>query len=264
LTWTGLDLPRRTTSGLTNVASGVAKGVANGRVSRLLLLSFAGLTLLLLYSGSTIAHQISEENARFLNQIHGFQFMIYLYLGAKHMVTGYDHLLFLFGVIFYLTTLRSIGLYVSLFAIGHSITLILGVLADFSVNVYLIDAIIGLSVVYKAFDNLGGFQRLFGIEQDSRVAVFVFGLFHGLGLATKVQEISLSDDGLVANLLSFNLGVEIGQILALVYLLLLLLIIHRMTASPKVGIITNVVLMTGGFALTTYQLAYYMAPGVTG
>jgi hypothetical protein len=237
---------------------------ATDQAPRTLLFLAVGLAALLFYSGWAISHQISDENARVLNQVTGFQFMIYFYLGAKHMVTGYDHLLFLFGVIFYLTTLRSITLYVSLFAIGHSITLILGVLADFNVNVYLVDAIIGLSVVYKAFDNLGGFKRLFGIEQDSRIAIFVFGLFHGLGLATKVQEITLSDDGLVANLLSFNLGVEIGQFLALVYLLLLLLMIRRKTDNPNVGIVANVLLMAGGFALTTYQLAHYMAPGGTG
>ncbi len=175
------------------------------------------------------------------------------------MVTGYDHLMFLFGVIFYLRTLRSVALYVSLFALGHSITLIVGVLADIQVNVYIIDAIIGLSVVYKAFDNIGGFERIFGITAYNRSAVFIFGLFHGFGLATKLQEMTLSDQGLLANLLSFNLGVELGQILALMYLLLLLSIGQRVTNTPAVGISVNILLMAGGFALTSYQLAYYFA-----
>lgn len=206
---------------------------------------------------SVFSHGISGGDAQFINQNTGFQFVIYLYLGAKHMVTGYDHLMFLFGVIFYLSTLRSVAFYVSLFALGHSVTLIFGVLADVHVNAYIIDAIIGLSVVYKAFDNIGGFERLFGITVNNRNAVFIFGLFHGFGLATKLQEMTLSDQGLIANLLSFNLGVELGQILALMYLLLLLSIGQRISRSPIVGIGVNILLMTGGFVLTTYQLAYY-------
>jgi len=225
---------------------------------RYLALAFSGI-LIILYGTSAFAHGISGGDARFLNQNEGFQFVIYLYLGAKHMVTGYDHLMFLFGVIFYLRTLRSVALYVSLFALGHSITLIVGVLADIQVNVYIIDAIIGLSVVYKAFDNIGGFERIFGITANNRSAVFIFGLFHGFGLATKLQEMTLSDQGLLANLLSFNLGVELGQILALMYLLLLLGIGQRVTNTPAVGISVNILLMAGGFALTSYQLAYYFA-----
>jgi hypothetical protein len=225
-------------------------------LSRQLVLAFA---VLILYGSSIFAHGISGGDAQFINQNEGFQFVIYLYLGAKHMVTGYDHLMFLFGVIFYLSTLRSIALYVSLFALGHSITLLFGVLADIAVNVYIIDAIIGLSVVYKAFDNIGGFEKLFGITPNNRSAVFVFGLFHGFGLATKLQEMSLSKDGLVANLLSFNLGVELGQILALVYLLLMLALCQRITKQATIGIGVNILLMAGGFALTAYQLAYYFA-----
>lgn len=225
---------------------------------RYLALAFSGI-LIILYGTSAFAHGISGGDARFLNQNEGFQFVIYLYLGAKHMVTGYDHLMFLFGVIFYLRTLRSVALYVSLFALGHSITLIVGVLADIQVNVYIIDAIIGLSVVYKALDNIGGFERIFGITANNRSAVFIFGLFHGFGLATKLQEMTLSDQGLLANLLSFNLGVELGQILALIYLLLLLSIGQRITNTPAVGISVNILLMAGGFALTSYQLAYYFA-----
>jgi HupE/UreJ protein len=224
--------------------------------SRVYLLGFLAI-ITLAYGLVANAHGISGGDARFLNQNEGFQFLIYLYLGAKHMVTGYDHLMFLFGVIFYLTTLRSVALYVSLFAIGHSITLIFGVLTDIQVNVYIIDAIIGLSVVYKAFDNLGGFERFFGISANNRSAVFIFGLFHGFGLATKLQEMTLSEDGLLANLLSFNLGVELGQIIALIYLLLLLSISQRITNKPVFGISVNIILMAGGFSLTSYQLAHY-------
>jgi hypothetical protein len=216
-------------------------------------------SIFLLFCASSYGHGISGGDARFINQNEGFHFLTYLYLGAKHMVSGYDHLLFLFGVIFYLTTLRSVALYVSLFAIGHSITLIFGVLSDIHVNVFIIDAIIGLSVVYKAFDNIGGFKQLFGITINNKGAVFIFGLFHGFGLATKLQEMSLSENGLLANLLSFNLGVELGQIFALLYLLLLLNISHRLCKTPTFGISINILLMIGGFALTTYQLALYFA-----
>ena len=221
-------------------------------------LSRYSVTLFLLVSClATYAHGISGADANFVNQVEGFHFFIYLYLGAKHMVTGYDHLMFLFGVIFFLTTLRSVALYVSLFALGHSITLIAGVLADINVNAFLVDAIIGLSVVYKAFDNLGGFSELLGIVPDNRYAIFIFGLFHGFGLATKIQDMHISDSGLVANLLSFNLGVEIGQLLALFYLVLLLRAGTLFFHGPRAGVLVNFLLMAGGFGLTAYQLAHY-------
>ena len=215
--------------------------------------------ILIFFSLDLFSHGISGGDARFVNQNQGFQFFIYVYLGAKHMVTGYDHLMFLFGVIFYLSTLRGVALYVSLFALGHSITLIAGILTDIQVNVYIIDAIIGLSVVYKAFDNIGGFERFFGISPNNRSAVFIFGLFHGLGLATKLQEMTMSAEGLLANLLSFNLGVELGQIVALLYLLLILSLGQRLTKNPGIGIAVSILLMAGGFALTAYQLAYFFA-----
>ena len=161
------------------------------------------------------AHPMDERNAAFVQSIDGFAFWPFLYLGAKHMVTGYDHILFLVGVIFFLYRLRDVVLYVSLFTVGHSITLLLGVLGGLNVNAYFIDAIIGLSVAYKAFENMGGFERLVGFRPNTQAAVLVFGLFHGLGLATKLQEFTVSENGLVANILSFNAGVEVGQILAL-------------------------------------------------
>ena len=218
---------------------------------------FSLVLCLLLGCQAVFAHGISGADASFVSQSEGFQFFTYIYLGAKHMVTGYDHLMFLFGVIFFLTTLRSIAFYVSLFAIGHSITLIAGVLADISMNAYLVDAIIGLSVVYKAFDNIDGFNGLLGVEPDNRYAVFVFGLCHGFGLATKIQDMQISESGLLVNLLSFNLGVEIGQVLALFYLVLLLRAGTLFFHSSRAGLLVNFLLMAGGFGLTAYQLAYY-------
>jgi hypothetical protein len=111
---------------------------------------------------------------------------------------------------------------VSFFTIGHSITLLLGVLADMAINAYLIDAIIALSIVYKGFDNLGGFQRFLGRQPNTKAAVLIFGLFHGFGLASKLQELSFDRTGLLTNLLGFNIGVEIGQFIALALVLFII------------------------------------------
>ncbi|MEX1033391.1 MAG: HupE/UreJ family protein [Cellvibrionaceae bacterium] len=205
------------------------------------------------------AHNISDNNAQFIEGVEGAAIAPFMYLGAKHMVTGYDHLLFLVGVIFFLYKLRDVVLYVTLFTIGHSVTLLLGVLGGLQVNAYLIDAVIGFSIVYKAFENMGGFKKLLGVQPNTRIAVLVFGLFHGLGLATKLQEFSLSKDGLVANIVSFNIGVEIGQILALTAILLLLWQWRRRPSFVKHAFLANTLLMTGGFALAGYQLAGYFA-----
>ncbi len=202
---------------------------------------------------------MSVEDARRIAGKTGWHFGLYAWLGAKHMYTGYDHLLFLVGVIFYLKSLRSIVLYVSLFSIGHSLTLILGVLGEWNVNPYLVDAIIGFSVIYKGFDNLGGFQTAFGAEPpDERVAIGIFGLFHGLGLATKLQELGLHPDGLVANLLSFNLGVELGQILALTVIVLALRLFPAKAKQGTAGQVVNVGLMLGGASLMFYQLLLFL------
>src|SRR5262245_9647701 len=171
--------------------------------------------LALLLPPDALAHNVSKRDAAFVVANQGRAIAAFLYLGAKHMVTGYDHLLFLVGVIFFLYRLKDVVLYVSLFTIGHSTTLLLGVLGHVYANSYIVDAIIGFSVVYKAFDNMDGFKRLFGFEPNTKAAVLIFGLFHGFGLATKLQELSLSQEGLVANIVSFNVGVEIGQFLAL-------------------------------------------------
>jgi hypothetical protein len=187
--------------------------------------------------------------------VSGVLLIPFAYLGAKHMVTGYDHLLFLLGIIFFLYRLKDIGIYVSLFAIGHSTTMILGVLADVSVSAYLIDAIIGLSVVYKGMDNIGAFRRWFGFQPDTRAATLIFGFFHGFGLATKILDYEMSRDGLFPNLLAFNLGVEIGQLLALSAILIAMTYWRRTPSFERHAYTGNVVLMTAGFVLMGYQLA---------
>jgi len=222
-------------------------------------LAVAALAALLLGSAATAAlgHGVEGEDQAFLLRAAGVHVGPYLYLGAKHMVTGYDHLLFLAGVIFFLYRLKDVALYVTLFAIGHSATLLLGVLGGLHVNPYLIDAVIGLSVVYKAFENLGGFRRL-GFEPSTKAAVMVFGLFHGFGLATKLQELAISRDGLVANMISFNIGVELGQLLALSVMLVGFTLWRSMgTSFMRHAFAANVVLMAAGMVLIGYQLTGY-------
>jgi hypothetical protein len=180
-----------------------------------------------------------------------------MYLGAKHMITGYDHLLFLVGVIFFLFRPRDVVLYVTLFTLGHSVTLLAGVLLGIHANAYLIDAVIGFSVVYKAFDNMDGFKRFLGYQPNMRLAVLTFGLFHGFGLATKLQDFSLPQRGLVTNIVSFNIGVEIGQVLALTAVLLALTSWRTRPGFARHAFATNTALMTGGFLLMGRQLAGY-------
>lgn len=216
---------------------------------------FMALTLLL--SQAALAHGVAEGDQGYIEQTTGPQIGAFLYLGAKHMVTGYDHLLFLFGVIFFLYRMREVAAYVTLFAIGHSTTLIAGVLLGTHVSAYLVDAVIGLSVVYKALDNLGAYRRWFGFQPNTKAAVLIFGFFHGFGLATKLQDFSLSPDGLVVNLLAFNVGVEVGQILALSAILIAMGYWRRTRSFSRYALAANVVLMTAGFVLTGYQLAGY-------
>ncbi len=180
------------------------------------ILALAAVLLIFLASGAEAwAHNVAEGDKGYIQESSGTLILPFIYLGAKHMVTGYDHLLFLFGVIFFLYRLKDVGIYVTLFAIGHSTTLLFGVLTGITANAYLIDAIIGLSVVYKALDNLGAFQRWFGFQPSTKAATLIFGFFHGFGLATKIIEFEIAEDGLIPNLLAFNVGVEIGQLLAL-------------------------------------------------
>jgi hypothetical protein len=203
------------------------------------------------------AHNVSKRDASFVQSTQGAAIVPFLYLGAKHMVTGYDHLAFLVGVVFFLYKLKDVVAYVSLFTLGHSVTLLAGVLGGIHANSYVVDAIIGFSVVYKAFDNMSGFKRLLGFEPNTKLAVLIFGLFHGFGLATKLQELDLPKQGLVANIVSFNVGVEIGQILALTAVLIALSYWRTRSGFLRHAFATNTLLMTVGFVLTGYQIAGY-------
>ncbi|HQT15663.1 MAG TPA: HupE/UreJ family protein [Reyranella sp.] len=213
------------------------------------------LLAVLFLCGGAFAHAVAAGDKGYIQEITGINLMPFIYLGAKHMVTGYDHILFLFGVIFFLYRMKHIGIYVSLFAIGHSTTMLLGVYFNVGINSYIIDAIIGLSVVYKALDNMGAFQRWFGFQPDTKLATLIFGFFHGFGLSTKIIEYDISPDGLVPNLLAFNVGVEIGQLLALGAILIVMGVWRKTPSFFRHAYTANVVMMTAGFVLIGYQLA---------
>ena len=218
---------------------------------------FIAVPLMMLVAGIAAAHGVDGKDKAFLLQSSGPQPLVFIYLGAKHMVTGYDHLLFLFGVIFFLYRMREVAGYVTLFALGHSVTLLYGVLGSVHVNAYLVDAIIGLSVVYKALDNLGAFKTWFGVQPNTKAAVLIFGFFHGFGLATKLQEFELSPNGLVTNILAFNVGVELGQLLSLGGILIAMGFWRRTNAFQRQAFAANALLMTAGFVLMGYQLVGY-------
>ena len=206
-----------------------------------------------------IAHGVSAKDAAWLLGVDGPAVGIFAYLGAKHMVTGYDHLLFLAGVIFFLFRLRDVVLYVSLFTIGHSVTLLAGVLGDIRANAHIVDALIGLSVVYKGFENLGGFESVFGVRPNSKAAVTIFGLIHGFGLATKLQDFQLPQNGLLVNMVSFNVGVEIGQVLALAVMLTVFTYWRKHSSFTASAFGANALLIAAGFVLMGYQIGGYAA-----
>jgi hypothetical protein len=218
------------------------------------LLAIFSLTLL---STAALAHAVAEGDKGYIQEISGINILPFIYLGAKHMVTGYDHILFMFGVVFFLYRLKDVGLYVTLFAIGHSTTMLLGVYFNIGINSYIIDAIIGLSVVYKALDNMGAYQRWFGWQPNTKAATLIFGFCHGFGLSSKILDYNIAPDGLVPNLLAFNVGVEIGQLLALSAILIVMGYWRRTDSFWRHAYAANTVMMTLGFVLIGYQLTGY-------
>ena len=211
---------------------------------------------LLMFFGLIYSHGISEADK---NELVQGSLIDYIFLGAKHMITGYDHILFLIGVIFFLTRFSDIIKFVTAFTIGHSITLIFATLFKITANYYLIDAIIAFSVIYKGFENLGGFKRWLSINPPNLILmVFTFGLIHGFGLSTRLQQINLGNNNLIYSILSFNLGVEFGQIVALAIVFPLLLLI-RGKSFEKLSKISNWGLIIAGIFLLIYQLnGYFM------
>jgi len=211
-----------------------------------------------LWAEAALAHAVTLGDQGYIQEITGVKIIPFLYLGAKHMVTGYDHILFLLGVVFFLYGMKQIAAYVSLFAIGHSTTMLAGVWFEFGINSYIIDAIIGFSVIYKALDNLGAYQKWFGVQPNTRIATLIFGFLHGFGLASKIIDYDISADGLLANLIAFNVGVEIGQLLALAAILVMM---TRWRATPsfaRQAYGANVLMMIAGFTLMGFQIAGYV------
>ncbi len=214
--------------------------------------------LLLMIAAGASAHDVAQSDKAFVEGVNGPAFVPFLYLGAKHMVTGYDHILFLIGVVFFLYRLKDVILYVSMFTVGHSLTLMGGVLLHVGANAHIVDAIIGLSVVYKGFENLGGFRKL-GWTFDTRIAVLIFGLFHGLGLATKLMDLHVSQNGLLVNLIGFNLGVELGQVIVLTVVVTLLNLWRRAASFDVAARYANMALILAGLVLAGNQIAGYFA-----
>lgn len=230
------------------------RGGAVDQKTRSLPILFCLAIVLMTFGNDALAHAVAQGDKGYIQEISGVNIVSFVYLGAKHMVTGYDHILFLFGVIFFLYKLKHIALYVSLFAFGHSTTMLLGVYFNIGINSYLIDAIIGLSVVYKALDNLGAYQRWFGVQPNTKLATLLFGFCHGFGLSSKIIEYDISPDGLVANLLAFNLGVEVGQLIALSTILIVMGFWRRNPSFFRQAYTVNVAMMSAGFILVGYQL----------
>ncbi|MEL6356261.1 MAG: HupE/UreJ family protein [Bacteroidota bacterium] len=212
---------------------------------------FTGLPLLLLAHGVSSTDQAILANGNLLS---------YIWVGAKHMVTGYDHLLFLAGVIFYLNGFKDIVRFITAFTIGHSITLISATYLGIKANEHLIDAVIALSVLYKGFENLGGFKKIFKVESPNLLLmVFIFGLIHGFGLSTRLQSFDMGNDLFLAKIVSFNIGVELGQIAALIPIVF---IITRWKSLKSYGAFykaANTYLIIAGIGLFIYQMYGYFA-----
>lgn len=234
-------------------AASRGRGLGARRVTMLLL----AVALSLAWVETAFAHAVTLGDKGYIQEVTGVHLIPFLYLGAKHMVTGYDHLLFLFGVIFFLYGFKEIATYVSLFAIGHSTTMLLGVAFDFGISSYIIDAIIGFSVVYKALDNLGAFRLWFGFQPSTKAATLLFGFLHGFGLASRIIDYDISPDGLWPNLIAFNVGVEVGQLLALAAILVVMRYWRATVSFARQAYAVNVLMMTAGFALMGLQITGY-------
>lgn len=210
------------------------------------------LTTLTLNPLLILIHDVASADQQLLA---GGGLWAYLWVGAKHMLTGYDHILFLVGVVFYIHGFKDIIKFISVFTLGHSITLISGTFYAVQVNEHLIDAVIGLSVLYKGFENLGGFEKIFKTKSPNLLLmVFVFGLIHGLGLATKLQEFTEGAEELLSKIIAFNVGVELGQVTALIPVIFLINYWRKKASYDAFYKAANVYLVIAGILLTAYQL----------
>ncbi|MDC1174991.1 HupE/UreJ family protein [Bacteriovoracaceae bacterium] len=208
---------------------------------------------------NSFAHGVDHETQK--GMIDG-SYLKYIWFGAKHMITGYDHLLFLFGVIFFLTTFKDIVKFITVFTLGHSVTLLAATFMGITANYWLVDAVIALSVCYKGFDNNKGFQSYLGLKKAPNLLamVFIFGLIHGFGLSTRLQQLPLGEKGMemFMRIVSFNVGVEIGQIAALSVMLIILAGFRHTKFFEKFSKVANDGLILAGFLLFLMQLHGYL------
>lgn len=216
-----------------------------------------GMLLLALFPIIALAHGISDEDKQ--RMLDG-GYIQYIWLGASHMLTGYEHLLFLLGVVFLLSTFKDVVKFVTVFTIGHCITLIFATYFKITWNFWLVDAIIAVSVIYKGFDNNNGFQRHFNMASPNLLKmVFAFGLLHGFGLSTRLQQLPLGDDPvhMILRILSFNVGVELGQIVALTVMVAALSLWRKTVHFERFSYTANLGLMLAGIYLLFVQLHGY-------
>ncbi len=212
-------------------------------------------TLTLLMPLALLAHDVSDSDRQVLMDGDLFS---YIWVGAKHMITGYDHILFLVGVIFFLSGFRDILKFITVFTLGHSITLTGATYLGIQVNEHLVDAVIGLSVLYKGFENLRGFERVFRTGSPNLLLmVFLFGLIHGMGLSTRLQSFALGETDFLGKILSFNLGVELGQVAVLIPVIFLIQLWRKQSSYGAFYKAVNVYLVIAGVGLTAYQIGQY-------
>lgn len=236
----------------------VHRGWTDSGTRRIIILSLITLSALVLSAGHALAHNVTEGDAGYIQEIWGVNIIPFMYLGAKHMVTGYDHILFLLGVVFFLYKMKEVAIYVTLFAVGHSTTMLLGVWFGWGINAFIIDAIIGFSVVYKALDNMGMLRKWLGFQPNTKAATLIFGLLHGTGLASKIMEYRIAEEGLLANLIAFNVGVEIGQLLALGAILIVMGYWRRFDGFVRQGYYVNIAMVLAGLYLMWMHLTGYI------
>lgn len=210
---------------------------------------------MMLFASIAFGHGMSDAEKQLIIEGGNLQ---YIWIGATHMLSGYDHLAFVFGIIFFLRKFKDIVKYITVFTIGHSITLIFATFNTIQVNYFLVDAVIALSVVYIAFNNLDGFKKYLNVKAPNMLAmIFGFGLIHGLGLSTRLQQLPLNADHLLMNIISFNVGIEIGQIAALSIMLLVIMAFRKSHFFPTFSKISNVFLMLAGGYLFLMQMHGY-------
>jgi hydrogenase/urease accessory protein HupE len=151
----------------------------------------------------------------------------FLMLGLEHIFTGYDHILFVISLLFGAKTIRHIVSLVTAFTIAHSITLVLATLQVIQLPSLLVESAIALSIVYVALMNI--------FNKDSKQPpwiAFGFGLIHGFGFAGILSEMRLGTSHIATSLLSFNIGIEIGQLLIVSIAFPIILYIKKLEIKP--------------------------------